>query len=840
MSLPIFKTELDNSNIKSNKCPKSSDVEYVNGIPVYDIPNDENEKLNKKNNQPEGCYMINYGSSEKDNAKNIYEKECPKKNRTGIYYRDTGDNNNLYGICHNDNISSLQKSHVEKFIMYLIMSLMFVITFSIVACCGEFWLKFGHGKKCIKVINTCLNIGKDSTDNTTSLTEQHFRFRISNYPYQKCNKTSTDMQGGAFNSHNKAKTEIDIDEVESGNCIYQNQDSDNINGEKPFPYNIGEYADNNFDGELSKIIPRMITFAITCFMMSFRYIFNIANKMGCDMYDKVGENKYIGLLLFIFIPVILSFVSGFMTIIPFIGAIIFILYFGLSILETIALHYGFFFNQNGDSNIIAGVFIISGIILSVYAPLHRGIYKYVVKANYNRYNDKLKEYKLNDFTSEYNSKTSDEDKKKLLNSKMSDDIKKIYGYTKYKKKGDKYYKVGIIKTKEDKYVTFQEVADDYKRHIATKILKKTTELNEAAKYLKSNHPDIYSTLDKTNCTYCNKTDLQSETNKKVPGERPMSADSDKFFIAGGILAILIGGTIHQLIGKNKPKESENSEIGETNEINNGKEKFDPDQKVADMFRKPLTFLLRIFEFDKLTDKQKEQYYNYRPDKLSFTKDSYKINGKTIINIIFAIILLITFTSSSNSSDAIWPIIWTWIGVFIFISILILLKGFNPDNFPLWTSTFTSLWFGLSEKSPDRNKNWQKSFWTKITTYLKDPTYDIGYIGYVFKKILYIIAHLLMLLITLFFINPVFGICYLFSILDILFKFFLTPIFSAPRLFFELLKKRGLFLTLFFCVLVITSIQKSHLFGEQTNTTVGIMAAIFAMIVLYNIYISSKQ
>ena len=839
MSLPIFKTELDNSNIKSNKCPKSSDVEYVNGIPVYDIPNNENEELNKKSDQPEGCYMINYGSAEKDNAKNIYEKECPKKNRTGIYYRDTGDNNNLYGICHNDNISSLQKSHVEKFIMYLIMSLAFVITFSIVACCGEFWLKFGHGKKCIKVINTCLNIGKDSTDNTASLTEQHFRFRISNYPYQKCNKTSTDMQGGAFNSHNKAKTEIDIDEIESENCIYQNQDDDNINGEKPFPYNIGEYADNNFDGELSKIVPRMITFAITCFMMSFRYIFNIANKMGCDMYDKVGKNKYTGLLLFIFIPVILSFVSGFMTIIPFIGAIVFILYFGLSVLETIALHYGFFFNQNGDSNIIAGLFIIAGIILSVYGPLHRGIYKYVVKANYNRYNDKLSKYKLNDITSEYKSLDDDNDngKLELLNKIMTDDVKKLYGYTNYIKKGDKFYK----KMSFDK-VDPKVVASDYIRHIATMIQKKTTELNEAAKYLESNHPDIYSTLDKTNCTYCNESDLGSKTSttsttsatdKKEPGERPMSADSDKFFMAGGILGILIGGTIHQLIGKNKPINNENNG-------NNEKEKIDPDQKVADMFRKPLTFLLRIFEFDKLTDKQKEQYYNYRPDKLSFTKDSYKINGKTIINIIFAIILLITFTSSSNSSDAIWRIIYTWISIFIFITILILLKGFNPDNFPLWTSTFRSLWFGLSEKTPDRNKNWQKSFWTKITTYLKDSTYDIGYIGYVFKKILYIIAHLLMLLITLFLINPVFGICYLFSILDILFKFFLTPIFSAPRLFFELLKKRSLFLTLFFCVLVITSIQKSHLFGQQTDTIVSIMAAVFAIIVLYNIYKSNKE
>tara|TARA_Y100000389_G_C17461180_1_gene521834 strand:+ start:1377 stop:3923 length:2547 start_codon:yes stop_codon:yes gene_type:complete len=848
MSLPIFKTELDNSNIKSNKCPKSSDVEYVNGIPVYDIPNDENEKLNKKSNQPEGCYMINYGATEKDNAKNIYEKECPKKNRTGIYYRDTIDNN-LLGICHIDDISSLQKSPVEKFIMFLIMSLTFVITFAIIACCGEFWLKFGHGKKCIKVINTCLNIGKDSTDNTASLTEQHFRFRISNYPYQKCNKTSTNIEGGAFNSHNKAKTEIDIDEIESDNCIYQNQDDNNINGEKPFPYNIGEYADNNFDGELSKIVPRMITFAITCFMMSFRYIFNIANKMGCDMYDKVGKNKYTGLLLFIFIPVILTFVSGFMTIIPFIGAIVFVLYFGLSVLETIALHYGFFFNQNNDSNIIAGFFIIAGIILSVYGPLHHGIYKYVVKANYNRYNNKLKEYKLNDITSEYNNTTDVKKKKKLLNGIMADPVKKLYGYTSYNKKNEKFYRTMSVDE-----ANYDDVATDYIKHIENMIQKKTTELNEAAKYLESNHPDIYSTLDKTNCTYCNDTQLKTTTStpdKNTLEERPMSANSDKFFMAGGILAILIGGTLHQLIGKNKPINNENDENNENdgnnenggnneNDGNNEKEKIDPEQKVADIFRKPLKFLLRIFEFDKLTDKQKEQYYNYRPEKLTFTKDSYKINGKTIVNIIFAIILLITFTSSSNSSDAIWPIIYTWIGIFVFITILILLKGFNPDNFPLWTSTFRSLWFGLSEKSPDRNKKWQKSFWTKITTYLKDPIYDIGYIGYVFKKILYIITHLLMLLITLFLINPVFGICYLFSILDIIFKFFLTPIFGSPRLFFELLKKRSLFLTLFFCVLVITSIQKSHLFGEQTNTTVGIMAAVFAIIVLYNIYKSNKE
>ncbi len=802
MSLPIFKTELENSNIKSDKCPKSSDVEYVNGIPVYDMPNNADEKLNKLNVQPTGCYIIDTGSTEKDDAKDNYERECASKYRTGIYYntKDSNGNDLYHGICHMKNISSLQKSPVQKFIMFLIMSLVFVISISIVACCGEFWLKFGHGKICIKVINTCLNIGKDNNDNTASLTEQHFRYRISNYPYQKCIKTSTNIDGGALNSHNKAKTEIDHYEIESENCIYKDQGDANIN-EKPFPYNIGEYAENNFDGELSKLLPRMITLAITCFMMSFRYIFNILNKKGCDMYEKVSKNKYMGLLLFIFIPVILSFISGFMTIIPFIGAIVFILFFVLSILEIILLHYGFFFNQNGNFNIPGGFFIIAGIILSLYIPLYYLIDKHVVKTKFNRYNNELDRL--------YNEQSNTNTGAKEGLSNTDEDISASEA------------EVGAEAETEQQSEKSREI-DDYMH-----------KLNELAKYIKNNYRKMYYTL---NLKYVDDTDIP------VNDDNKMSVHSDKFFMAGGILAILIGGTLHQIFGKNKPKtsESETNEseinVSETSESET-KEKIDPDQKIANAFRKPLALLLRIFEFDKLTDKQKEQYYNYRPEKLSFTKDSYKINGMTIINIIFAIILLITFTSSSDSLNPLWIIVG-WIVVFGVIIILTLLKGHNPENFPLWTSIF--FWVGLSKKYPERNTDRKKLIWTGFTTYLKDPTYDIGYIGYVFKKILYMMTHLLLLFITLIFVNPVFGICYLFSIFDILFKFFLKPIFDAPRLFFELLKKRSLFLTLFFCVLVITSIQKAHLFGEQTDTTVGIMAAVFAMIVLYNIYISNKE
>jgi len=705
MSLPIFKTELENSNIKSDKCPKSSDVEYVNGIPVYDKPNNDDDKLTKRNEQqPEGCYIIDYGSAQKDNAKNIYEKNCPKKNRTGIYYRDPNDNN-LSGICHMENISSLQKSPVEKFIMYLIISLVFVILFSIIACCGEFWLKFGDGINCIKVVNTCLNIGKDSVNNKVSLIEQHFRFRISNYPYQKCNRASTNIEGGE--KQNNAKVEIDHDEIEGENCIYQKQDVDNID-EKPFPYNIGEYAENNFDGELIRLLPRIITFAITCFIMSFRYVINKVTKKGCDMYDKVSKNKYMELLLFIFIPVIFIFVSGFTTLIPFIGVIVFILYLIISVIEILCLHSSFFYNENRILSTIGGFFIMAGLILSVYMPI--GCYIFNLNCT------------------------------------------KVY-YT--------------------------------------------------------------------------------------------------WFIIAGISAILMGGFVHQGLFKELTGKSGNklkNQTGGNDDQQSGvdsdaSEKVNQDQKIVDNFRKAFGLLLIIFEFDKLTDKQKEQYYNYRPEKLNFSTNSYKISGFTILNIIFVIISLIYLLySSSNDSDyklATEGIGWTWFSIIVLYIVLRLLKAWNPDNISFFTRSYPG-YSDNEQVNADRRLPKLNEFWGVANMLYLKPQLDIGYSVFVFMKILYMMVHLLILFITLFFINPIFGISYIYIIFNLLFNYFITPIISSPRLFFELLKKKGVFLTLFFCVLVITSIQKSHVFASQTENIVGIMAAVFAILVLYNIYKSNKE
>lgn len=698
MSLPIFKTELENSNIKSDKCPKSSDVEYVNGIPVYDTPNNEDDRLSKRNEQPneqpEGCYIIDYGSAQKDNAKNIYEKNCPKKNRTGIYYRDPSDNN-LSGICHMENISSLQKSPVEKFIMYLIISLVFVILFSIIACCGEFWLKFGDGINCIKVVNTCLNIGKDSVNNKVSLIEQHFRFRISNYPYQKCNRASTNIEGGE--KQNNAKVEIDHDEIEGENCIYQKQDVDNID-EKPFPYNIGEYAENNFDGELIRLLPRIITFAITCFIMSFRYVINKVTKKGCDMYDKVSKNKYMELLLFIFIPVIFIFVSGFTTLIPFIGVIVFILYLIISVIEILCLHKSFFYDENGVINVFGGLFIMAGLILSVYIPI--GCYIF---------------------------------------------------------------------------------------------------------------------------------------NLNCPDKNYMR------FIISGISAILMGGFVHQgLLEKLNGKfRKHNVSSGSDEQKTDASEKVNQDQKIVDNFRKVFELLLIIFEFDKLTDKQKEQYYNYRPEKLNFSTNSYKISGFTILNIIFVIISLIYLLYSSSNDSDYMPIKIAWLAFIVFYIVLRLLKAWNPDNI----SFFTRSYLGYSDNeqvNADRRWTCLNRLWGVLNMLYLKPQLDIGYSVFVFMKILYMMVHLLILFITLFFINPIFGISYIYIIFNLLFNYFITPIISSPRLFFELLKKKGVFLTLFFCVLVITSIQKSHVFASQTENIVGIMAAVFAILVLYNIYKSNKE
>lgn len=71
--------------------------------------------------------------------------------------------------------------------------------------------------------------------------------------------------------------------------------------------------------------------------------------------------------------------------------------------------------------------------------------------------------------------------------------------------------------------------------------------------------------------------------------------------------------------------------------------------------------------------------------------------------------------------------------------------------------------------------------------------------------------------------------------NFIYSFFVYPIFSVNPVFIKILQERGILLTLIFCALVILSIQKAYIFGNNTETIVKVMITVFSFILIFHIY-----
>ena len=201
-----------------------------------------------------------------------------------------------------------------EFIKYFFYSLFTTILLAVIACCTEFRLIYSgdHNKRSgkdreisIVIENSCTNIGKKDDDYkeksyNCDILEQVFRWRIWNYPYQKCNDTiiksttaatsepppstaAPAATGGAksrydyhYNITEEPPENIKTDkgklskENHIGQCKVEGAKTDF--GHRPFPYNIGEKADQLFNSELSRIIPRNVGYVILFIMLMYRYL----------------------------------------------------------------------------------------------------------------------------------------------------------------------------------------------------------------------------------------------------------------------------------------------------------------------------------------------------------------------------------------------------------------------------------------------------------------------------------------------------------------------------------------------------------------------------------------
>lgn len=348
-----------------------------------------------------GCYIKGYdiGDNQIATSKLLQEKidskqlEINQSNFTGYYrkityrvsststptegevqgeQRGTQENNKgtitgYYPVFHTDDILELRKKPSEKFIKYFFYSLFTTILLAVIACCTEFWLIYSgdHNKRTgkdreisIVIENSCTNIGKKDDDSNEKsyncdILEQVFRWRIWNYPYQKCNDTIKESKtdtasiataaGGAksrydyhYNEEPPEYIKTDKGKLSPKNHINECKvEGEKIEfGHRPFPYNIGEKADQLFTSELSRIIPRNVGYVILFIMLMYRYLVYHMFKNISNFYNEsLRDLPIIKIIIFFASPILISLFINIVPILSTIGVLFFILFMIVQILQ---------------------------------------------------------------------------------------------------------------------------------------------------------------------------------------------------------------------------------------------------------------------------------------------------------------------------------------------------------------------------------------------------------------------------------------------------------------------------------------------------------------------------
>ena len=292
------------------------------------------------------------------------------------YYNDDDDRVGYYPVFHTDDILELRKKPSEKFIKYFFYSLFTTILLAVIACCTEFWLIYSgdHTKRSgkdreisIVIENSCTNIGKKHDNSNEKsyncdILEQVFRWRIWNYPYQKCNDTIIESTTAATSepppstadpaATGGAKSRYDYHyniteeppeniKTDKGKLSKENHiDECKVEGAKtdfghrPFPYNIGEKADQLFNSELSRIIPRNVGYVILFIMLMYRYLVYHMFKNISNFYNESLKGlPIIKIIIFFVSPILISLFINIVPILSTIGVLFFILFMIVQILQ---------------------------------------------------------------------------------------------------------------------------------------------------------------------------------------------------------------------------------------------------------------------------------------------------------------------------------------------------------------------------------------------------------------------------------------------------------------------------------------------------------------------------
>ena len=306
---------------------------------------------------------VNTGANNK-----YYDVFIKKKNPTTIYNNINGtfiDNEKLVLIQHYDedkdklyyhftidvaipicNTGPIRRNVTDvllsnNLIVIILSYLITILIHSLISCCLEFWLKYGVGNDCIWITDTCKNIGnnlnydknhpdKYSYEEEISLIDWFFRYRLYNFPYQPCaRENSRVLTGGGI-----SKRYFGWNDTNTTGCISEDTKNQYPDG-RPFPYNLIDYGENNFNSESIKYLFRIIVIFILCLLLPLRFIFNKCFGNLSSIYiNYISKNKLISSIIFVLLPILIPLIALLILVSLAFSMILFLIYIVIAFIHN--------------------------------------------------------------------------------------------------------------------------------------------------------------------------------------------------------------------------------------------------------------------------------------------------------------------------------------------------------------------------------------------------------------------------------------------------------------------------------------------------------------------------
>jgi len=310
----------------SGKCPARSDIcNNLPGISIIDstytdIPLCSSGTFHFTNNineAPNGCCVVDV-SNEPCSA--YFTSDIKEENKfydMGIDLTDISGTNRR-SICHSAPIRK-RNLVISEIVIVIVVSAIIVIITAIIGACYEFIFKYGECKDCIYYKSNCLNRKR------LSVIDYMFPTDLCTYPYQECNKTNSVLTGGGPEKTGFISTYAEY-AANGTKCITVHDVE--VMKEKPFPYNLIDYANNNVKSELLRMPFRAFAlFFLYTVLVSRKLISILLKRLSIVYQQTIKHNPVLSNFMFLcFTGILFNIIANYANIPELNGANGYILY----------------------------------------------------------------------------------------------------------------------------------------------------------------------------------------------------------------------------------------------------------------------------------------------------------------------------------------------------------------------------------------------------------------------------------------------------------------------------------------------------------------------------------